>query len=259
MRPNYWFSLLVKLACVIALAIAATSEAQVRIGGWALTGNGELLRNFEYTGACPMDLKFDWGVVSAEPTRITYTYSRSDGGRPSAAQSFNHPGGNRSIPVTQDWHLGANSPQFSNFRGWMQLDIEGPTRVSRRIDFTIHCGNAEPVSAVRVGGQSLRANGQIANGSQYYGSCPVDLQFSWGLISAAPETITYSFRRSDGGHSNEAQSANLRGANQSMPIYDEWRLGANTPQFANYGGWVELHVEPPVSLSSRIGFTIHCQ
>ena len=35
-------------------------------------------------------------------------------------------------------------------------------------------------AGVRIGGSSLRANGQIAEGYQYSGPCPVDLKFGWG-------------------------------------------------------------------------------
>ena len=47
--------------------------------------------------------------------------------------------------------------------------------------------------------------------------------------------------------------------NQSVPVYDDWRLGANTPQFADYKGWVDLIIESPNPLTKRIGFAIHCQ
>jgi hypothetical protein len=113
--------------------------------------------------------------------------------------------------------------------------------------------------AVRVGGSSLRANGQVAQGFQYTGSCPVDLQFGWGLIATGPTAVTYRFVRNDGGHSTNAQSVNIPQANRSVPVYEQWRLGANTPQFASYTGWVNLIVESPNPVQQKIGFTIHCQ
>jgi hypothetical protein len=112
---------------------------------------------------------------------------------------------------------------------------------------------------VRIGGESLRANGEVAKGFQYTGSCPVNLQFGWGLIGTGPTTVNYRFVRNDGGHSTNSQSVNLPQANRSVPVYETWRLGANTPQFASYTGWVKLIIESPNPLEGKIGFTIHCQ
>ena len=114
-------------------------------------------------------------------------------------------------------------------------------------------------ATVRVGGESLRANGQVAQGFQYTGSCPVNLQFGWGLIATEPTDVRYRFVRNDGGHSTNAQVVNIPGANRSVPVYEKWSLGANSPQFANYTGWVRLVVESPNAVEGKIGFTIHSQ
>jgi hypothetical protein len=114
---------------------------------------------------------------------------------------------------------------------------------------------AAPAS-VRVGGTSLRANGQIAQGFQYAGPCPVDLRFSWGLIATAPTTASYSFTRSDGSHP-PAGSVELP-PGRSKPVYLDWRVGANNAKFANYRGWVELNIESPNHVSHKIPFTLHC-
>jgi hypothetical protein len=53
-------------------------------------------------------------------------------------------------------------------------------------------------------------------------------------------------------------TATLPAANRSVPIYYDWRLGANTPQFQNYTGWVQLNIESPGPVSQKISFTIHC-
>jgi hypothetical protein len=112
---------------------------------------------------------------------------------------------------------------------------------------------------VRIGGESLRANDQLAQGFQYTGSCPVNLKFGWGLISTGPTTVNYSFVRNDGGHSSNSQSVNIPQANRSVPVYDSWSLGANKPQFANYTGWVKILIDSPNKVEGKIGFTIHCQ
>jgi hypothetical protein len=112
---------------------------------------------------------------------------------------------------------------------------------------------------VRVGGESLRANGQIAQGFHYTGSCPVDLKFSWGLISDRPADVQYRFDRSDGGHSSRQQRVNLPGHNHSAPVYYDWQLGNHSHEFADFHGWVNLIVEAREPIEKKIEFTIHCR
>lgn len=112
---------------------------------------------------------------------------------------------------------------------------------------------------VRVGGSSLRANGQLAQGFHYTGSCPVDLKFGWGLISTRRTEVTYRFDRNDGGHTTKTERVDIPRANQSVPVYYDWQLGANTPKFADFHGWVNIIIESPNPLEKKINFTIHCQ
>ena len=113
-------------------------------------------------------------------------------------------------------------------------------------------------AGVRIGGSSLRANGQVAQNHEYSGPCPVDLKFDWGVIASSPSAVTYTFTRSDGGHSSTQQTVDLP-PNRSTPIYDEWHLGANRAQFANYHGWVQINILSPNPVSQKIPFTMHCQ
>jgi hypothetical protein len=112
---------------------------------------------------------------------------------------------------------------------------------------------------VRVGGESLRANGQVAQGFQYTGSCPVNLKFGWGLISNRPIEVQYRFDRSDGGHSTRQERVNLPGHDHSAPVYYDWQLGAHTHEFADFHGWVNLIVEGRMPVEKKISFTIHCR
>jgi hypothetical protein len=135
-----------KVACGIfllaaMLAMAHTAQADVRVGGYSLRANGQVAQGFQYSGPCPVDLKFGWGVIGTEPTTVTYSFVRSDGGHSSASETAELPNANQSVPIYTDWHLGANTPQFANFRGWVQLNIESPNSLSQKIPFTIHCGN----------------------------------------------------------------------------------------------------------------------
>lgn len=247
------------------LAMTGTVRASVRIGGSSLRANGQVAQGFQYTGPCPVNLKFGWGVIPTAPTMLIYSFTRSDGGS-SRTSRTNLPAPGRSVPIYMDWRLGANNSQFADYRGWAQLNIESPNPVSQQIPFTLHCtmGGGGPSmggvgeGSVRIGGSSLRANGQIAQGFQYAGPCPVNLQFGWGVIATEPTSVTYSFTRSDGA-SSRAHSQNLPGVNRSVPIYNDWRLGANNPEFADFRGWVQLNIESPSPVSQKIAFTLHCQ
>ncbi len=118
-----------------------------------------------------------------------------------------------------------------------------------------YSGNGE----IRIGGESLRANGQVIPHHDYFGPCPVDLEFGWGVIGMYPRVMEYHFERSDGGHSAGESGKRLPGGNRSMPVNDRWRLGATTRPFANYSGWVKLVIDAPERLEGRVGFTLHCQ
>lgn len=129
----------VVFSLVLLFALTGTGQASVRIGGASLSANGQIAQNFQYAGSCPVNLKFDWGVISTEPTSITYSFRRSDGGH-SSTSTASLPGANRSMPILDEWSLGANNPQFADYHGWVELDIESPNPVSQKIGFTIHCG-----------------------------------------------------------------------------------------------------------------------
>jgi hypothetical protein len=110
-----------------------------------------------------------------------------------------------------------------------------------------------------VGGESLRINGQVYPGHHYEGPCPVDLKFGWGLVTTGPTIVNYHFVRSDGGHSANGKSVYIPQRNHSVPVYDEWRLGANTPKFAHFDGWVQLVIDTPNQVQGEIKFTLHCR
>ena len=122
----------------LLIVVAGTAPAAVRVGGSAFFANGQPARDHQYTGACPVDLKFDWGLISTAPARVTYTVVRSDGGHASTPRSVALPPG-RSVPVVEHWRLGARSAQFANFSGWMEIVVESPNPVTNRIPFTLHC------------------------------------------------------------------------------------------------------------------------
>ena len=111
----------------------------VRVGGWALNANGKLAKNFEYTGTCPVNLRFDWGLIATSPVEVTYRYKRSDASEPSAMNTVNLPKANTSVDVSDTWELGANTAEFKNYKGWIKLTTFSPNKVEQKIDFTLHC------------------------------------------------------------------------------------------------------------------------
>jgi hypothetical protein len=255
--------LLIMLLWAITVAAAPSNDAQaaMRIGGWSLSANGQIARNFEYSGPCPVALKFDWGVVSSDAVEATYTFLRNDGAT-APSRSVAMAGGGRSTPIYQGWQLGANVPEFSNYHGWEELVVESPSRLTHRINFTLHCGDGNTGGSgggsVRIGGWAFFANGQIARDYQYTGPCPVALKFDWGVVSSEPTQITYQFFRNDGAR-GPSSTRSLPGGGRSESITKQWQLGASSPQFQNYSGWMELHTDPPHSLANKISFTLHCQ
>jgi hypothetical protein len=122
----------------IALVMRAAAPASVRVGGASLRANGQVAQGFQYTGTCPVDLKFGWGLIATEPTTASFSFTRSDGSHPPGGSVDLPPG--RSKPVYLDWRLGANNAKFANYRGWVQLNVESPNQVSQKISFTLHCG-----------------------------------------------------------------------------------------------------------------------
>ena len=124
---------------LICLGSVSLMAQDIRVGGWSLRANGNVVQGFHYTGSCPVDLKFGWGVISNRPREVGYRFERSDGGHSSRHESVNLQGHGHSTPVYYDWQLGAHNREFANFHGWVNLIIEGREPVEKKIDFTIHC------------------------------------------------------------------------------------------------------------------------
>ena len=39
---------------------------------------------------------------------------------------------------------------------------------------------------------------------------------------------------------------------------EHWKVGANTAEFANYSGFMQLNMKSPNQGSDKIAFTLHC-
>ncbi len=127
------------LLCSGGLALTlGSAQASVHVGGWSLTADGQIVPGFNYTGHCPANLKFGWGLIGNAPGSVAYVFKRSDGAQ-AAPKQTNLPQANQSVPVYDEWHLGATTPQFKDFKGWVELQVTSPNPVIKRINFTLHC------------------------------------------------------------------------------------------------------------------------
>jgi hypothetical protein len=124
------------LICLCSVSLLAQN---VRVGGWSLRANGNIAQGFHYTGSCPVDLKFSWGLISQRPTGVRYRFDRSDGGHSTRQERVDLPGGGHSVPVYYDWQLGNHSREFADFHGWVNLIVETREPVEKKIPFTLHC------------------------------------------------------------------------------------------------------------------------
>jgi hypothetical protein len=110
------------------------------IDGVCLGGTpGPLMGGVEYRGPCPIRLIFDWSIVSAQPTSVTYSLQKSDGSPVSTVTKINLPKGNTPVDVIDMWVLGANTPEFRNYRGWMDLSTLTPNVFGKKINFALRC------------------------------------------------------------------------------------------------------------------------
>lgn len=125
--------------CISLLSEAARAQGPVRVGGWSLRANGQVAEGFQYSGPCPVELQFGWGLISDRPTEISYTFMRSDGGRQTVSTIAHMPQPGRSYPMYYTWRLGANNERFANFSGWVTLILQSPNNLEKRVPFTLHC------------------------------------------------------------------------------------------------------------------------
>jgi hypothetical protein len=133
---------LLAAACALAflLALAPMSVAQqggFSIGGYVLYANGKVAKNFTYTGSCPVQLKFDWSIVSTEVGEsipVQYAFKRSDGSYTSwKSVTVSSPG---TVDVTFPWQLGGGKGQYT---GWVQMTLDLMRPAKQKIPFTVNC------------------------------------------------------------------------------------------------------------------------
>lgn len=131
---------------------AGASQSAIRVSGTSFRANQQVAPNSQYTGFCPVDLEFAWTLIAREPTTAIYGFARNDTPHPyRIPQTLKLAGANQPQSLTAHWMLGGNVPEFENFAGWMELDVEPPNLIAEKIPFTLHCTAA--------GGGPARTNG----------------------------------------------------------------------------------------------------
>jgi len=124
---------------LICLGSVSLMAQEVRVGGSSLSANGHVVQGHQYTGSCPVDLKFDWGLMSTGRTEVVYRFESSDGSHSTHSQRVMIPQAHHNVPVYKDWRLGKRSHEYDDYHGWVNLIIESPNPVEKKIEFTIHC------------------------------------------------------------------------------------------------------------------------
>jgi hypothetical protein len=164
---------------IILCTLSLTARADVTTGPFRFWINGVLNNTHEYIGPCPVALRFGFWIDDNPhvPATAAYSFSRSDGAINN--QTFTARIGNAqgATTVFEDWHLGANVPQFQDFRGWVELDVIAPNSSASRIPFTLHCGADGSGQA----GVPTNASGQSFSGV-------------WDLVSNSMNGAPQSFK-----------------------------------------------------------------
>jgi hypothetical protein len=127
---------LIASTAVLALTTALFAVS-IKVTGSSFSANGQAAPRRDYTGPCPVDLQFDWTVVSVDRENLFYTTSRSD--RTESSQRGASLGPNQPSKITDHWKLGSSAPAFKNYAGWMQLNMKSPAQGTDKIAFTLHC------------------------------------------------------------------------------------------------------------------------
>jgi hypothetical protein len=96
-------------------------------------------------GPCPVVFTFTGKVALKKEGRFTYKWERSDGGVDTTVHPAVSYDGLNAALVSTTWTLGAATPEFRPFHGWMKLHILTPQNlVSEAAQFTLDCGGKNP-------------------------------------------------------------------------------------------------------------------
>ena len=124
--------------CICALLSGArAAQAEMRVVGTTFFVNGKPVPDFQYSGTCPVWLRFYWSLIDTDFAGMVY-YFIPNVGKPTPRHSQSV-WRNQPIPAYIDWQVGANTPKYANYRGWLQLRVTNPNNIANTINFTLHC------------------------------------------------------------------------------------------------------------------------
>ncbi len=97
------------------------------------------------SGPCPVTFKFTGKVGLSKEGRFTYRWERSDRAVDTTPHAPVVYDGAHAAIATIEWKLGARSPAFHPYHGWMKLHVLTPQdRLSEPANFTLDCGAPPP-------------------------------------------------------------------------------------------------------------------
>lgn len=130
--------LLVLAACAAAPLAAVLAAAPARA---AVSIVGIQAIQTSAAGKCPATISVRARVLLDAKGRFTYRWERSDGSVDGAVHAPADADGVNPTVVGTTWTLGAASPAFHPFNGWMKLHVLTPADVtSDAATFTLDCG-----------------------------------------------------------------------------------------------------------------------
>jgi len=120
---------------VAGALLAAASAPAVEVTGLSVSATPA-----SHSGPCPVEIKFTGKIALNKAGRATYKWVRSDGGIDTLAHPpVVFPAAGTQV-VTTTWTLGAATPAFQPFNGWMKLHVLTPQdKLSAPAKFTINC------------------------------------------------------------------------------------------------------------------------
>jgi len=202
-----------------------------------------------FTGACSSTMVFTFTANILVPAgtpggTVKYRWYRSDGASSSSDQTVAFAAGETSKAVTTTWSLGAMWGNGSTF--WEQVKASDPNVwYSPHGNFSFNC-------QVKVNSASLSVSPTCWSNS---GTQVFTFSGTFNVSPGPASTITYTWLRSDGGHSGTPLTLSVPAGATSVAITSQtWQLWA--PQSAGTY-WEEVIVSAPNAYTSgHANFTI---
>lgn len=180
----------------------------------------------EKSSVCPQSFTFDGGITTNGPTKVTYTWDRSDGAVAPLETIIFHSAGTQKVQSTW-WNLG------TSHEGWRRLRVVFPSpKQSADAKFSLSC----PVVAAPVM-QVTNLKVAVDPAEAVSQTCQQAFTMLGSITASAAGKVRYRWERSDGvAYPEETIAFSTAG---SKSVSDTWFLGVAIK------GWVRLRVLAP--------------